>query len=1055
MRPKKLIISAFGPYSGRTEIDFDQFGKQGLYLITGDTGAGKTTIFDAITFALYGEASGQVRAAGMFRSKYAKDAEPTFVELEFYCKNEIYRIRRSPEYLRPKGRGTGMTVQKAGAELTFPDQRLPLTRTKEVNQEINRILGLDYRQFTQISMIAQGDFQKLLLAGTAQRREIFRQIFHTDFYQLLQDQIDREKKVRKEAYDRIGLSIRQYLAGVIWNEWEAQEEWHQLKESDFEGGIVKGLKLLEELLVQQNEQYGESEQKLKDLGQQLQEKQQKLGQFTQYRTLKETLERRQEEQQLLLPQLAQAEAACEETADYPKKIKQLETALQMAGYELEKLEQLENCLKKLARLQEEEKDGEQKKTDLASKLTLVKEEQAGLLELLQTMQELNVEKEQISSRKSELLETKGSLERLWNCRVGLKKEQEILNGEQQKEAQLTAETEQIKQEMETLKDAEKEEADLKHQWERATEDKKTYEELTKKYKENLERYLRAKERKLEIRGVYEQMEQIFLDGQAGILAEHLEYGTPCPVCGSTEHPHPAQGIKELPDKKELDAKRQELSEAESEEGRCSSQSKIFNDERQALIRERGLPPQEEQQIEELNRRVDRLVLRLESVRQDKLRFNRLNTRLKEAEQEREIARTALLQGNQRVANLDGERKALELQLSQAPWKEQIHPDWNREQDWQETIHWLKEAVLKAEDQETQNKKKLQQRDEAQKRLQVLEQRAGELDTAFREEELGLERKRAEAEALRTRQNELQAEYRGKTRQEINEEITLANREKERMERAFQSAAETREVLRRREEVLNEGIREVKEQLKDFDPEAGHKLREEKEALEREQELQRKLNSEQYSMLMNNQKIFREVREHSVQMEQVEAEYGWIQALADTADGKLTGKQKIDLETYVQMAYFDRIIRRANLRLMTMSSGQYELKRQEEGDNKREKAGLELSVIDHYNGSERSVKSLSGGESFQAALSLALGLSDEIQASAGGIQIEALFVDEGFGSLDENALEQAVKTLQKLAQGQRLVGIISHVAELKERIDRKILVKKKRGQDGIGSEIQII
>lgn len=191
------------------------------------------------------------------------------------------------------------------------------------------------------------------------------------------------------------------------------------------------------------------------------------------------------------------------------------------------------------------------------------------------------------------------------------------------------------------------------------------------------------------------------------------------------------------------------------------------------------------------------------------------------------------------------------------------------------------------------------------------------------------------------------------------------------------------------------------------------------------------------------------------MEQTEKEYVWIHSLADTAGGTLNGKSKIELETYVQMAYFDRILRRANLRLMTMSSGQYEMKRREGTDNKKDKSGLELNVIDHYNGSERSVKTLSGGETFQASLSLALGLSDEIQSMAGGIQMDAMFVDEGFGSLDEDALNQAVKALGNLAEGKKLVGIISHVSELKDRIDKKIVITKNRSGERVGSSITVV
>ena len=213
--------------------------------------------------------------------------------------------------------------------------------------------------------------------------------------------------------------------------------------------------------------------------------------------------------------------------------------------------------------------------------------------------------------------------------------------------------------------------------------------------------------------------------------------------------------------------------------------------------------------------------------------------------------------------------------------------------------------------------------------------------------------------------------------------------------------------------------------------------------------------EVYAAVSRNRSIIQAVEKRKEDMIRAEKKYVWVKALSDTAGGTLNQKQKVELETYIQMTYFDRILRRANLRLLTMSGGQYELKRQETSGNKREKAGLDLNVIDHYNGTERSVKTLSGGESFQASLSLALGLSDEIQSMAGGIRLDAMFVDEGFGSLDEDALNQAVTALHGLTEGRRLVGIISHVSELKDRIEKKIVVTKERNREEIGSRVEVI
>ncbi len=294
-----------------------------------------------------------------------------------------------------------------------------------------------------------------------------------------------------------------------------------------------------------------------------------------------------------------------------------------------------------------------------------------------------------------------------------------------------------------------------------------------------------------------------------------------------------------------------------------------------------------------------------------------------------------------------------------------------------------------------------------------------------------------------------------TAEEIEELLNNRYHKKETLETALAQAEEALKTLNVQFEDLRSAIETLKSQIAstietseaDIEAKIAELTEEKKEWDEK--------HSRQYADLENNRCIYNNVQANQGKMAAAEQEYVWMRALSDTAGGTLSGKRKIELETYVQMAYFDRILRRANLRLMTMSSGQYELKRQEDGESKKEKAGLELNVIDHYNGTERSVKTLSGGESFQASLSLALGLSGEIQAGAGGIRLDTMFVDEGFGSLDEDSLNQAVRSLNDLAEGQRLVGIISHVGELKDRIERKIIVTKKRSSAGVGSQVQVI
>ena len=291
MKPKKLVISAFGPYAEKTVVDFEKLGEKGLYLITGDTGAGKTTLFDAITFALYGEASGNVRETGMFRSKYAPDDVPTYVELTFIYQGKDYKVTRNPEYLRPKGRGTGFTLQKAEAELVFPDGRRQVTKTREVTKAITELMGLDYRQFTQIAMIAQGDFQKLLLAGTAERGEIFRQIFHTGIYQDIENRLRDAVKGKWKEYDEMRRSISQYLDGAsIGGDPQAESEWKELKKAKFEGKTIRGIELLAEVMGRQEEMLKSLKQKITGIDEEIQKNNKILGEAKQRQKMQGDLE---------------------------------------------------------------------------------------------------------------------------------------------------------------------------------------------------------------------------------------------------------------------------------------------------------------------------------------------------------------------------------------------------------------------------------------------------------------------------------------------------------------------------------------------------------------------------------------------------------------------------------------------------------------------------------------------------------------------------------------------------------------------------------------------
>ena len=388
------------------------------------------------------------------------------------------------------------------------------------------------------------------------------------------------------------------------------------------------------------------------------------------------------------------------------------------------------------------------------------------------------------------------------------------------------------------------------------------------------------------------------------------------------------------------------------------------------------------------------------------------------------------------------------------------------QDIQQMLVWIKAAYIQLKEENSdaleavqaeirKNREKADILDHLQIQAEKLEIRQKTLSDSISQKALDIQKLEIQLEELKRQIEEESKIYGFMTTHEIDAVLKAKTEKKQALEKKLKQADETLGQLKQQCESLKSSMETLKSQISSTVESSEDEIQAKINTFSEEKKNWEEAYSRQFSQLQSNRRIYEAVQGQQEKMAAAEQEYVWMRALSDTAGGTLSGKRKIELETYVQMAYFDRILRRANLRLMTMSSGQYELKRQENGEGKKEKAGLELNVIDHYNGTERSVKTLSGGESFQASLSLALGLSDEIQAGAGGIRLDAMFVDEGFGSLDEDSLNQAIRSLNDLAEGQRLVGIISHVGELKDRIERKIIVTKKRSSAGIGSQVQVV
>ncbi|MGI6721593.1 MAG: AAA family ATPase [Anaerovoracaceae bacterium] len=921
MRPEKLTISAFGPYAGEMELDMSLLGKQGLYLISGDTGAGKTTIFDAITFALYGQASGDERQPSMMRSKYADPGTRTFVELEFSYAGKLYRIRRNPEYERKALKGHGMAKQRAEVELTLPDGSV-VTRRGEVDKAVEDILGVDRDQFSQIAMIAQGDFLKLLVAPTEERREIFSRVFRTSDFQRFQKRLQDEAARLRREYEKDKNSIRQYIEGLRCDE---DDPLAPQLEAAARGEMPVGelLKLGEEILEKDRARAQDLEEKIDVGDRKLGEINARLGAAGEQEKLRRSLVDTEGELKQWRQRLEEKELLFEEEKRKQPRVEELQDRIAAGMTGLDEYDRLDE-LKEAAALAGARK-GEKEKA--------------------------------LNASASKLEQAEASVR-------AIKNELEQLAGAGEQREKISAQLAEVQRKAERL-------TSLADRLDR-------FDSLKQQLEEAQEKYRRASAEAQGKSKKYDRMNKAFLDGQAGILAGELTDGEPCPVCGATDHPHPAVLQQEVPQEAELEKARTEKDKAEEASGNASVKAGELNG----------------------------------------------SYRSESAALEKEEAEL--------LGNADTGRAEDLLCIEQQRCREEIGR-------FKDDISWEEENVKrKAELQESLPREEKAVRD-LREEISDLEKEIAALGSSEDE-------KRATAEKMAAG-----LEFDG--RAEAEKKIREMKAEKKALEDARLKAEESLKESRSEVDRLNGSLTELQGQIDKAEPVDREA---EERSLSEITEAKRAYDTERKSLQTRNDTngdALNNIRKKSREMDAKEHILKVAESLADTASGQISGKAKINLETYVQMTYFDRIIRRANIRLMVMSGGQYELVRRQEAENKRSQSGLDLDVIDHYNGSERSVKSLSGGESFKASLSLALGLSDEIQSSAGGIQLDTMFVDEGFGTLDEESLSQAMRALAGLAQGNRLVGIISHVDELKEKIDKQIVVTKDK-QGGSRAEIKV-
>jgi len=885
MRPMKLTMSAFGPYVGEHILEMDQLGEKGLYLITGDTGAGKTTIFDAITYALYDTASGESREKSMLRSKYAGPGEETYVELEFIHNGALSSIRRSPEYERKKARGEGMTKQDAKVVLYLPDGT-PLTGAREVKHKVEEILGLTKEQFHQITMISQGEFRKLLQADTETRQKIFRQIFKTGFYDILQSRFKKDAVASEAALKAANRSQEQYIRGIKCGELSLY--------SAEVAKAVRGELLPEEILTLLENLLEEDGKALS----RIEKDREMLALLNRYDAVQSKLTREKEKEHPASEALEAAKKRVAEAQATEERQQELTTRMAVLKAALPEYDDYERALTEQKDREEQIRNYETAlRTQIMRKETLSASISAQKAEL-ETLKDSTAESKERKVRKEELEALLAALSDLRSAEAHLEKKQEA--------------------------------------------------------------YCAALEIYNGLKSSYDEMNESFLNEQAGILATTLREGKRCPVCGSIDHPAPARLSPEAPTEEAVKRAKKLMDEAEQDVSKASL----------AAGTQKGIAEEKDTAVRAL------------------LRSLLPDSTLAEAAT---VAETeiALLEEQIRAAEENARRKA-ELEASIPQTEEELTHAQEQQYAANAALAGLQSAKEASDKSLTEKRSKLvfESKKAAEKEIRT-----------FSRELSDLQKKQSEAKTELRKAEVALAAIRGSIRGLEEERDVLILPE-----------AETIDRLRREKLLVEDRYRNLT------------------------------------SRLDANQDTLENLRITGEDISEKERMYRWLKTLSDTANGTLSkATEKISLEVYYQRIFFDRILRRANVRLQKMSGGQYDLKRSK-GTTQGQHA-LDLDIHDYINSTERSVCSLSGGEAFMASLALALGLSDEICMST-GVHLDTLFVDEGFGSLDSSALGKAYNALESLTEGNRLVGIISHVTELKERAQKLIIVTK--AADGTGS-----
>ncbi|MDC3415317.1 AAA family ATPase [Aquibacillus salsiterrae] len=1022
MRAISLTMTAFGPYCEKQTIRFSDLGEESIFLITGPTGAGKTTIFDAICYALYGRASGSDRDQDSLRSHFATIDQPTEVTFVFGLKEKIYQVTRYPKQQKRKERGDGYTDDPARAELyEVDDDKLQLisSKIKDVNEFLEDQLGLDYEQFRKMIMIPQGEFRKLISENSKEREEILQKIFRTHFYQRITEELKKQAKELKQWIENIEWKMEQEIAKIDWVHYERSEEdqtgellvklakeidCDQVEKKEWQNKLKQEKELLK---AAQNDLYaGKQLVTLFDQQEQLNKQQTKLDEQTKQMEVKQSQVSLAKQAQLIVPFEIQVEDRKKEWHDQQQKVTNQSKIIEKLTVKAEQVQQA----------YEQEKENESKREKLKEEIANKKQQ----LDKLKQLKELETD---VAKTRKESEVINQTIERIQKQSNTIASKLDFIEKELANQNQSTKDYYQLEASAKVLQDTYTKLEKLRKETRQLVKLREEFSQVSQQFKAAEAKLANQKD---ELNILEEKQKQ----HHAFFLAKQLEQGHACPVCGSKEHPNPMKEHNPSVSEEQIKKVQYRIKEQEQELKRWQDVYIQVKSDGQALRKtveelhlefSNNLPELDEPRI---NEQLTKIKTEIDQVSNKKNELSRELKKLDDYIKERKTLQTNRKEQEEQLEHY----QQLKENIAKTEYRIQAQVD--------QILESLRDPSLSLAELEQEIRNNILAYDKQIKEWEKIQELYSRISGELQEAKTVQVQLKSFLASFQTKYEDQTHVYKTKIIETgfHSEEEYQASKLSNEQQKALEQELET---YQKEKEFVSSQLKALATSLKDKQkPDLSgleQRVNELETMVEKTSEAIQTVTIRITSHERSKQKLEELQKDYQLYVKQ----FYDIGELADLARGE--NHLKLSFERYVLSSFLDEILLQANIRLDQLTEHRYQLIRSDQVAKRGAQSGLDLEVLDHHTGQQRSVKTLSGGEGFKAALSLALGMADVVQAHAGGVQLETLFIDEGFGTLDELSLEQAINCLKGLQQSNRVLGIISHVPQLKEEIHAKLQI----------------